>query len=89
MTLTFILAILCNNKPTYRVKIEKKMFKEIKNQYPIRNFRRAAHDNNMENKLEEIASRVICNVQVYKLFDEKFRTVRVAHKDGDFRCRIY
>lgn len=63
----FVLAILWNNKPTYRAEIGEKIFRKIKSEYTLDNFQRAAQDNDVKNRLRKIAAEVICNTQVYEL----------------------
>lgn len=63
----FVLAILWNNKPTYRAEVGEKVFEEIKNEYTLDNFQRATSDSDMRNRLMEIACEIIRNLQVYEL----------------------
>ncbi len=63
----FVLAILWNNKPTYRAKIGEEVFKKIKSEYTFDNFQRAAQDGNMKSRLRKIASEIIRNMRVYEL----------------------
>ena len=63
----FVLAILWNNKPTYKAEKGEEVFIRIKNEYTLENFKIAAQDNTVEGRLREVASNVIHNPQVYKL----------------------
>lgn len=63
----FVLAILWNNKPTYRAEIGEEVFQHIKNEYTLNNFRKASQDSNLKNRLMETAYKIIRNTQVYEL----------------------
>jgi len=63
----FVLATLWNNKPTYRAEKGEEVFKEIRDYYRLENFREAAQDSYIKDRLRSIASENIHNPQVYSL----------------------
>lgn len=55
----FVLAILWNNDPTYRVELGEQVFKKIKNAYTLENFRKAAEDVSIGEWLKTILYKAI------------------------------
>ena len=65
----FVLASLWNNKPTFRAERGEEIFKRIRNEYTLRNFREASHNSNVRNRLKILADKTIGNIGIFKLLD--------------------
>ena len=65
----FVLASLWNNKPTFRAERGEEIFKRIRNEYTLRNFREAFHNSNVRNRLKILADKTIGNIGIFRLLD--------------------
>jgi len=63
----FVLAVLWNSRPTYRVEKGEKVFLDIKDEYALSNFKNALKDNNTRELLKEIAYIKIGNSSVFNI----------------------
>jgi len=63
----FVLAVLWNNEPTYRADKGEGVFKDIKGEYTLSNFREAVNNRQIEARLEQIAIQDIQNRRVFDL----------------------
>jgi len=63
----FVLAILWNNPPTYPAEKGERVFKNIKDEYTLSNFREATHDCQIKERLERIALVTIQNFHIFDL----------------------
>jgi len=63
----FVLAALWDNKPTYKVEKGEQVFKEIKNDFTLQNFRNAAQNTMTKERLKSIAYDTIQNPKVFNL----------------------
>ena len=63
----FVLAALWDNKPTYKVEKGEQVFKEIKNDFTLQNFRNAAQNTMTKERLRSIAYDTIQNPKVFNL----------------------
>jgi len=63
----FVLALLWNNPPTYTAEKGEKVFKNIKEEYTLSNFRKAAHNYMIKDRLEQIALVTIQNLHIFNL----------------------
>jgi len=65
----FVLASLWNNKPTFHAETGERVFREIKDEYTLRNFREASHNRRTKNQLMTLADKTIGNRGIFNLLD--------------------
>lgn len=63
----FVLAVLWNNDPTYPAEKGEQVFREIKREYTLRNFREAEQNDLLAKELNSIAHNFIGNPDVFSL----------------------
>ena len=65
----FVLASLWNNKPTFQAERGEEIFKQIRGEYTLWNFREAFHNSNVRNRLKILAVKTIGNIGIFSLLD--------------------
>ena len=65
----FVLASLWNNKPTFHAETGERVFREIKDEYTLWNFREASHNRSMKDQLMTLADKTIGNRGIFNLLD--------------------
>ena len=65
----FVLASLWNNTPTRHAERGEMVFKEIKDEYTLWNFREASHNSSMKDQLMTLAKETIGNRGIFNLLD--------------------
>jgi len=65
----FVLAVLWNNRPTYRAERGEEVFKKIKDIYTLTNFRDITFNRNIHNRLMEIARKEIKNIGIFDILN--------------------
>ena len=65
----FVLASLWNNKPTFQAERGEDIFKQIRGEYTLWNFREAFHNSNVRNRLKILAVKTIGNTGIFSLLN--------------------